>query len=143
MTFNKISKTVTALAIIGGIMVATPKTDVQASSLEGRAVQTYTAYSLGPFGRNNYTNYHVKTTDKQHILNRVTALDNTSTAKFWAQADSAKTISKTYTQRVSGNSTQINFTKSIYKGSNVRLAMQNNNSLATGYAFVSGQVDFQ
>lgn len=143
MKFTKIGKTVTALAIIGGIMMTTPKTEVEASSLEGRAAQTYTAYSLGPLGRNNYTNYHVKTTSDQYILNRVTAIDNASSAKFWAQTDSAKTISSTYTQRVSTSNTQINFTKSISKGDNVRLAMQNSNSLATYYGFVSGSVDFR
>lgn len=136
-------KTVTALAIIGGLMMTTPRTEVGASSLEGRAALTYTAYSLGPLGKNNYTNYHAKTTSDQYILNRVIALDNASSVKFWAQTDSAKTISSTYTQRVSTSSTQINFTKSVSKGSNVRLAMQNANSLATYYGFVSGSVDFR
>ena len=85
----------------------------------------------------------MKTTSDQYILNRVTAIDNASSAKFWAQTDSAKTISSTYTQRVSTSNTQINFTKSISKGDNVRLAMQNSNSLATYYGFVSGSVDFR
>ncbi|MBO0588372.1 MULTISPECIES: DUF2712 domain-containing protein [unclassified Sporosarcina] len=104
----------------------------------------YTSYVLKPLGGNNYTNFHTKSQDSDWLLNKVTALTNTTAANFWGEYDgliTTETISAKYTQKVATTYTTISFYRNVKAGSNVRLAMENAN-VSTSNAFVSGDVEF-
>lgn len=102
---------------------------------------TYTAYSLGPLKKNNYTSAHTKQTNDQYIRNTVTALTNTDQVLFWAANANKKSLSTGYDQKL-GSTVNIRYNTWQSAGTQVMLAMQNA-KWSTQYAFVSGNVDFR
>lgn len=103
------------------------------------AYKSYVGYKLPPLKGNNYTSYHEKQTNDDHIQNKLENLANTSEANFWA--DDGSSISKKYNQKV-GNETKIKFDTNKDKGNEVRLAMENA-KWSTKNAFAAGQADFR
>lgn len=103
------------------------------------AYKSYVGYRLPPLQGNNYTSYHEKQTNDDHIQNIVENLSNTSEANFWA--DDGRSISKKYNQKV-GSNQKIIFDTNKDKGNEVRLAMENAN-LSTSNAFAAGRADFR
>lgn len=106
--------------------------------------ESYVAYSLPRLKGDNYTNVHDKQTNDNYIKNQVTALDNTDSADFWVVTQDGTRISDNYNQKVTNYPITINFRPTIhkYKGDQIKMGMQNAR-LSTGYAFVSGKVDFR
>lgn len=93
---------------------------------------------------NNYTNFHKKSSKSNFILNKVTALTNTTAANFWVEYKglvTTETVSPKYKQRVQSDYTKLSLYSSLDQGANVRLVMENAN-LSTLNAFVSGDVSF-
>lgn len=121
-------------ALVGLFLFSTP---VAVSA----AYQKYEDYFLYSLCSNNYTNAYAKATDTQNIVNKVTAFKDTNKANFWATDANKNRISRVAAQTV-GHSSQLVFTKTMKKGTAVRLGMENFNQVGTN-AKVSGEVDFK
>ncbi len=130
---NKLTKPLLAL-LIGASM----------TQIAFAGSQEYTAYRLPRLKVNNYTNTHVKVTRDRYIKNKVTDISGTTHANFWVVDENNRAQSKKYKQNVSNVATKINYNNSstLDIGQNIKMAMENAN-YSTGYAFVSGEVDFR
>lgn len=128
--------------IVGGLavaMMALPTIPAFAES------HSYIGYVLGAFKSNNYTSARPKTTSDQKITNRVTNLEGTNMATFWACDANSSQISGDYNQRVGRNPVNIQFKTRIkkYVGNQVLLGMQNKEFNFRDRAFVAGIVDYR
>lgn len=133
MIKNKMTKIICASLLLS--MVVT-------SNVFAAGQETYTAYKLPAFQKNNYTGTHLKANDRAYITNKVTAVSNAGTVTFWATDENHDQISGDYYQKV-GNTSKLVFTTAGYNKKNKQVCMgMENYEWTFDTAFVSGWANF-